>query len=159
MSSYLNPAYRPPETASAKASGARDAGAARPSSDATATRPRSASAPRPQSASSATSSRPPSKPSSAAAPAAAPGASATRRGAIDVRGLSLEQKLRRAFRAADTNGSRTVSKRELYRALEAVGISAFSSPEGLRLFNETDRACSAAHVQCCRPRPVLPPMR
>jgi Ca2+-binding EF-hand superfamily protein len=52
--------------------------------------------------------------------------------------LSLEEKLKRAFRTADVDGSRSVSKRELYRALEKAGITAFSTPEGLKLFNEHD---------------------
>ena len=52
--------------------------------------------------------------------------------------LSLEDKLKRAFRIADTDGSKSVSKRELFKALEKVGVSAFSSSEGLKLFQEAD---------------------
>ena len=52
--------------------------------------------------------------------------------------MTVEQKLRRAFRMADTDGSKAVGKRELYKALEKVGVSAFSTPEGLKLFQEAD---------------------
>ena len=32
--------------------------------------------------------------------------------------LTIEEKLKRAFRTADVDGSRSVSKRELYRAMQ-----------------------------------------
>ncbi len=50
----------------------------------------------------------------------------------------LQERLIKCFRSADRDGSHTVSKRELFKALEAVGITAFSSSEGLALFQEAD---------------------
>ena len=46
-----------------------------------------------------------------------------------VSALSLEQKLKQAFHQADSSGSLSVSKRELYKALEAAGFTAFSTLE------------------------------
>ena len=70
--------------------------------------------------------------------------------------LTIEQKLKRAFRLADSDGSKTVSKRELYVALERVGITRFSGPEGLRIFQEAGSNGDGQLTVCARHTPQTP---
>ena len=52
--------------------------------------------------------------------------------------MTLEQKLVGAFTSCDTDGSKTLGKRQLYKALERAGVTSFSGEEGFRLFDEVD---------------------
>ena len=51
---------------------------------------------------------------------------------------SMQERLVRAFLTADRDGTGSVSKRELYRALRAAGVKDLASDDALRLFQEAD---------------------
>ena len=66
------------------------------------------------------------------------GVDATEAGSALGVAASMQERLVRAFLTADRDGTGSVSKRELYRAMRAAGVRDLASDDALRLFQEAD---------------------
>lgn len=77
------------------------------------------------------------------------------------RAAGLHSRLLSAFISADTDGSGSVSKRELYEALRAAGLHGVAYDSGLKLFNQADADADGAlsfeefAKLCLKLRPLL----